>query len=136
MIDALFRLDGAQRDHPQVRQWFATQPAGLSDMAERWFGTIRRCGSDVLEVMHDGQATACVEDAAFACAGIYSAHVNLGFFHGADLPDPARLLQGSGKRMRHVKLFVEKPVDEAALHALIAAAYRDITERLAAISQA
>ena len=31
------------------------------------------------------------------------AYVNVGFFHGAALDDPAGLLEGTGKRMRHVK---------------------------------
>jgi hypothetical protein len=35
--------------------------------------------------------------------------VNVGFFHGATLPDPARLLQGTGKFKRHVKLRPETP---------------------------
>src|SRR4051812_25371363 len=31
-------------------------------------------------------------------------HVSLGFALGTSLPDPARLLEGAGKSMRHVKL--------------------------------
>jgi hypothetical protein len=58
--------------------------------------------------------------------------VNIGFFHGAALDDPASLLEGAGKRMRHVKVRWRAPVDEAALNALIAAAYRDIRARLEA----
>ena len=42
------------------------------------------------------------------------------------LDDPAGLLEGSGKRMRHVKLRWGRAVDEAALGVLIDAAYRDI----------
>jgi len=74
--------------------------------------------------MHDGCATACVEDAPFGYVAIFSAHVNVGFYNGAALPDPARLLAGRGKRMRHVKLV---PYTDAhpALSALIAVAYRD-----------
>ena len=55
-----------------------------------------------------------------------------GFFHGATLGDPAGLLQGTGKRMRHVKVRWGEPVNAAALNELIAAAYRDIRARLAA----
>ncbi|MEI9965905.1 MAG: DUF1801 domain-containing protein [Caulobacteraceae bacterium] len=53
--------------------------------------------------MHDGHPTACVGDAAFAYVDAFRAHVNVGFFHGAALDDPAGLLEGTGKRMRHVK---------------------------------
>lgn len=35
---------------------------------------------------------------------LHANHVNLQFFHGAALPDPRRLLEGTGKKMRHIKL--------------------------------
>jgi len=80
--------------------------------------------------VHDHCPTACVSSAAFAYVAAFTAHVNVGFFHGADLPDPAGLLTGSGKRMRHVKLHWGQPAPEPALGALIDAAYRDIRSRL------
>jgi len=80
--------------------------------------------------MHDGCPTACVRDAAFAYVNAFRAHVNVGFFHGAALPDPANLLQGDGKHMRHVKIKPGLAVDEPALDALVTAAYRDIVARL------
>jgi hypothetical protein len=62
-------------------------------------------------------------------------HVNVGFFYGAMLADPAGLLEGSGKRMRHVKLKPDREFDAAALGDLIDAAYSDIKVRLAAESR-
>jgi len=56
--------------------------------------------------------------------------VNVSFFHGAALPDPAHLLQGAGKFMRHVKLKPGTTTDAASLHALIQAAYTDIKARV------
>ena len=91
---------------------------------------MRACGEDVRELLHDGWPTACVEDAAFAYTSVHATHVNVGFYRGAELPDPAGLLQGTGKRMRHVKLRLAGDVDAAALRELIAAAYRDIRARL------
>jgi hypothetical protein len=87
---------------------------------------MRDTGSDVRELMHDDQPTACVGDAAFAYVDAFTAHVNVGFFHGARLPDPGRLLQGNGRFMRHVKLFPDRDVDAGALTQLIAAAYADM----------
>jgi hypothetical protein len=81
--------------------------------------------------MHDGCPTACVEDAAFGYVGVFRAHANVGFFHGAELKDPAGLLQGTGKRMRHVKVKPGVALDAAALEALIDAAYADMKRRLA-----
>jgi hypothetical protein len=128
----LFRLTGAVERDPQVAAWFTASDHDLRRLAQPWFETLRACGSDVRELMHDGHPTACVGDAAFAYVDAFSAHVNIGFFHGAALDDPAGLLEGAGKRMRHVKVHWGRPVDEAALTALIAAAYRDVRARLAA----
>ncbi|MEK8029800.1 DUF1801 domain-containing protein [Ideonella sp. DXS29W] len=101
-------------------------------MASRWFTVLRHCGPDVREVLHDGHPTACVGQAAFAYVNAFSAHVNLGFFHGADLADPSGLLEGTGKFMRHVKLRPGHPVDDHAVDSLIQRAYQDIHARLAA----
>ena len=131
-MDALFRFPDAARLAPDVERWFLTQPPGLGDRAEYWFGRMRACGSDVRELLHDGYPTACVEDAAFAYTSVHATHVNVGFYRGAELPDPAGLLQGSGKRMRHVRLTAGEEVDEPALEALIAAAYEDMKARLEA----
>ncbi|WP_254621078.1 DUF1801 domain-containing protein [Sphingomonas sp. CL5.1] len=130
--DRLFRLSGATRRDARVEAWFAADHDGLRALAGRWFARMLACGADVGGLLHDGHPTACVGDAAFGYVDAFSAHVNVGFFHGAALPDPAGLLEGTGKRMRHVKLRYGKPVDEDALGALIAAGCRDIRSRLAA----
>jgi len=127
-VDALFRLPGASRRDPEVEAWFfdLTDPFRL--IAREWFLRIRACGPDVTELLHDGRPTACVGDAAFAYVNAFSRHASVGFFHGAALADPAGLLEGSGKRMRHVKLGGD--VDEVALADLITAAYQDVRVRL------
>lgn len=126
----LFRLPGATRRDPRVEAWFAADHDGLRRLAKPWFEQMRACGTDVGEVLHDGHPTVCVGDAAFGYVDAFRAHVNIGFFHGAALADPAGLLQGTGKRMRHVKLRDGQPIDIDALKDLIAAAYRDIRLRL------
>ena len=130
-MEALFRLPSAVRRDPDVDAWFAGGDP-LRRMVQPWFEALRDCGADVRELLHDGHPTACVEDAAFAYVDAFAAHANLGFFHGATLDDPAGLLQGAGKRMRHVKLHWGQPPDEAALRDLIATAYQDIRLRLQA----
>jgi hypothetical protein len=49
-------------------------------------------------------------------------YVNLMFARGVELPDPAGLLQGTGKRARHVKLRRVEDVDNPAVAALVEAA--------------
>lgn len=117
----------AQYD-PEIDGWFASRDK-LGTLAQRWFEVMRVCGDDVRELLHDGHPTACVGEAAFGYVNAFTAHVNVGFFRGVDLEDPAGLLEGTGKFMRHVKLRPELPVDENALTALINRAYDDIKSR-------
>lgn len=125
------RFPSSVRRHPDIDRWFRQQPRELSAIARRWFDVMRGCGDDVRELIHDDQPTACVGDAAFAYVDAFTAHVNVGFFRGADLPDPARLLQGTGKFMRHVKLRPDRPLDDGALLALIEISYLDMKRRVA-----
>jgi hypothetical protein len=127
----LLRFDGVVRHDPAVAVWFDSRQTELGALAAQWWAPMRACGDDVREVLHDGMPTACVEDAGFAYVNAFTAHTNVGFFYGSSLDDPAALLEGTGKNGRHVKLRPGRPVDAAALAALIEAAYRDIRERLA-----
>ena len=104
----------------------------LGAIAQRWFEVMRNCGADVRELLHDGHPTACVEDAAFAYVNAFTAHVNVGFFGGAEIADPDGLLEGTGKFMRHVKLMPERNVNVSALTKLIRIAYTDMKRRLQA----
>jgi hypothetical protein len=128
-MENLFRLPSAVRRDPAVDTWFARDDA-LRHMAQPWFEELRGCGMDLRELIHDGRPTVCAGDAAFAYVDAFAAHANVGFFYGAVLEDPAGLLQGLGKRMRHVKLYWGRQPDAAALRELIKAAYRDIQLRL------
>lgn len=129
-MTAFLRFNGAVEREPAIDAWLDAQPPDLGAIARTWFTRIRQCGPDVRELMHDGCPTACVEDAAFAYVNAFRAHVNVGFFHGASLPDPAGLLEGSGRFMRHVKLRPGTVANDAALQALITAAHRDIAAKL------
>jgi hypothetical protein len=91
---------------------------------------MRHCGADVRELLHDGCPVDCVNDAPFGYVNAFKAHANVGFYYGAMLADPAGLLEGEGKRMRHVKLRPGKELDIEALSDLIVTAYDDIRRRL------
>jgi len=131
MKKGLLLFYGGVRRDPAVDAWLNERAPELGALARRWFERMRQCGEDVRELMHDGCPTACVADAAFGYVAVFRAHTNVGFFYGAELPDPAGLLEGTGKRMRHVKARPGVEPDAAALGALIAAAYADIQSRLA-----
>ena len=131
-MSRLLRFNGSVKRDSAVDLWMREHAGDLGAIAERWFEVMRSVGDDVRELLHDGHPTVCVDDAAFAYVNAFRAHVNVGFFRGAELPDPDRLLEGAGRFMRHVKLTPDRDVDAAALTKLIETAYADIKERLRA----
>jgi hypothetical protein len=119
----LIRFPKAVKRDPAIDAWIDARADALGLLAGRWFNVMRECGDDVRELLHDGHPTACVGDAAFGYVNAFKAHVNVGFFLGAELADPAALLEGTGKFMRHVKVGPGREVDDAALAELIRMAY-------------
>jgi hypothetical protein len=126
----LLRFDGSVEHDPAIDAWLKKQPTDLGSIAQHWFQVMRGCGDEVRELMHDGCPVACLGDVPFAYVNVFTAHVNVGFFQGAALPDPARILEGSGKFMRHTKLKPRTPANAAALNALVHAAYADVKARV------
>jgi hypothetical protein len=99
-LDQIFRINGVVNRDPGIDIWLKGQPGELGSMAP------------------------------FGYVNVFKSHVNVGFFMGAHLKDPTRLLEGTGKNGRHVKLKQGVAVDSAALRKLIDAAYWDIKARL------
>jgi hypothetical protein len=130
MRTELLRFNGAVERDPAIDAWMKARAGGLGAIAQHWFEVMRKCGDEVRELLHDGCPVACLGDAPFGYVNVFTSHVNVGFFQGAALPDPAHLLQGSGKFMRHVKLRPGTATNAAVLSRLIAAAYSDIKERV------
>src|SRR5579872_387479 len=126
----LLRFNGAVERDPAIDAWMKEHAGELGAMAQRWFEAMRNCGDEVRELLHDGCPVACLGDAPFGYVNAFTSHVNVGFYHGASLPDPARLLQGDGKCMRHVKLRPGTAMNAAALTRLIENAYLDIRDRV------
>jgi hypothetical protein len=126
----LLRFNGAVERDPAIDRWMKEHAGELGAIAHEWFEVMRECGDEVRELLHDGCPTACLGDAPFGYVNVFTAHVNVGFFHGASLPDPARLLEGNGRFMRHVKLRPGIATDSAALRRLIDMAYSDIKNRV------
>jgi hypothetical protein len=131
-MERLLCFPGSVKRDASVEAWFAANRKDLGAIAHEWFQVMRDCGEDVRELLHDGHPTACIADAAFGYVNAFTAHVNVGFFRGAALPDPSGLLEGTGRFMRHVKIRPGQAIDAEALTELIREAYADMKRRLAA----
>jgi hypothetical protein len=130
MKTELLRFNGAVERDPAIDAWLKEHQGELGAMAQEWFEKMRKCGDEVRELLHDGCPVACLGDAPFGYVNVFTSHVNVGFFQGAALPDPARLLQGTGKFMRHVKLRPGTDPDAVSLSRLIETAYLDMKARV------
>jgi len=130
MRTELLRFNGAVERDPAIDAWMKEHAGELRAIAVQWFEVMRKCGDEVRELLHDGCPVACLGDAPFGYVNVFTSHVNVGFFRGAALPDPSRLLEGAGKFMRHVKLRPGTVANAAALRRLIDTAYSDIKTRV------
>ncbi len=130
MRTELLRFNGAVERDSAIDAWMEQHAGELGAMARQWFEVMRQCGDEVRELMHDGCPVACLGDVPFAYVNVFTSHVSVGFFQGAALPDPAHLLQGNGKFMRHVKLRPGTPTNDAALSRLIETAYSEMKARV------
>jgi hypothetical protein len=133
-MSQLFRFPNSSRRDPSIDTWLRQHAGELGEIAKHWFEAMRNCGDDVRECLHDGHPTACVADAAFGYVNVFKAHVNVGFFRGAEIADPKGILVGTGKFMRHVKLGPGHDCDTAALSRLVHTAYSDMQARVQAES--
>ena len=111
--------------------WIAGKPEAYRPMANELWKTIQSCGNDVQGIFHDGHPIACVQNAPFTYINVFSKHMNLGFFYGVELEDSTGMLQGTGKRMRHIKLFADSAFPKTEINWLIQHSYLDIKQRLA-----
>ena len=66
----------------------------------------------------------------FCYIGVFKKQVNLGFYYGADLPDPRGLLEGTGKNLRHIKVKNGEEVDQPALRDILQASFDERKEAL------
>ena len=130
MKTELLRFNGTVERDPAIDRWMKEHRGELGAIAREWFEVMRKCGDEVREILHDGCPVACLGDVPFGYVNVFTSHVNVGFFQGAALADPAGLLEGSGKFMRHVKLRPGKTTDAASLRTLIEKAYSDIKARV------
>lgn len=59
----------------------------------------------------------------FAYVKAHAAQVNFGFWRGAELDDPKRMLQGEGERMRHVKILETHVIDDGIFGGFVRQAF-------------
>lgn len=59
----------------------------------------------------------------------YAKHVNLGFLMGTSLPDPHKVLKGTGKTLRHIKIKQARDLEKEGVQAVVEAAWEEAVSR-------
>lgn len=103
-------------------------PPAIGKIARRLRKLIAEVHPDAIEVPRPSEQHASYGLGLNNASGIYGYicplkdYVRLGFYLGGELPDPEKLLEGSGKRLRHIKIYSLQEAEDPAVRALVEAA--------------
>lgn len=111
--------------HDELEAWFNDAPEGQKAALRELRGTIKSLHPDIVEEFKWGRPCYSAMRGLFCYLQTTKNHVSLGFYHGASLADPHRLLQGAGKDMRHIKLGPASGTSHEALLDILRQAWRN-----------
>jgi hypothetical protein len=89
-----------------------------ADIVEGVRRVVLKAAPDALEVVKWAQPV-YESNGPFAYIKAFKNNVNFGFWRGIDIPDPDKILQGSGDKMRHVKLTRLNDIQEEVLEVFV-----------------
>ena len=104
---------------------FEKMEPGLRELALAVHNRIEQLGPNLARNVKWGHAVLSGHKDIFAVMAAgkgTNAHVNLQVFHGASVSDPIRLLDGTGKSMRHIKFHSMPDLDRDGIDEVISAA--------------
>jgi hypothetical protein len=85
---------------------------------------VKRTEPALVEAVKWGNGCWVGDDGPVAYVFSASEYVQFGFFYGSSLKDPKRMLEGTGKFVRHIKVPARSTIDERAFAALLRQAAR------------
>jgi hypothetical protein len=125
------------KNNPTVDEWLEKHPADLQRLTSELIAVARKNMPGAYEFIYHDAVGYSINESPFdrICyiAPQNKGHVNFGFFFGAGLPDPKNLLQGEGKRIRHVKIWSVEEARNPGLAKLIQATWKQAPESVASV---
>lgn len=100
-------------------EWKRDQSARNQTLITAISGLVKRTAPEFIPTVKWGQGCWTLADAPKVYVHAEPDHVQFGFYAGAKLKDPTKVLAGSGKHVRHVKVFTTKGMPRKALVALL-----------------
>lgn len=123
--------------NPTVEEWLEKFPPDRQLMIRELIAVARQNMPGAHEFIYHDAAGYSLNDSPFdrICyiAPQNKGYVNFGFFFGAGLPDPKQLLEGEGKRIRHVKVWSVDEAKNPALAKLVAATWKQAPRQVAEV---
>jgi hypothetical protein len=98
------------------------KPAALAGIAEKLRKLVKKTVADTKESVNPWKIPTFQSNGPMCFFMVGKKHVTFGFLRGTSLCDPAGLLEGAGKNLRHVKLRTVDDLGNPALRKLILAA--------------
>ncbi|MBV8816951.1 MAG: DUF1801 domain-containing protein [Acidobacteriaceae bacterium] len=116
---------------PELLEFLTAYDAHVVDLALRLREVVLEAAPEATEMVYDMYEALAMTytmsgrlKEAFCHMALYREHVNLGFNYGARLPDPRRLLQGTGKQIRHLRVSTSADLEDPNLHSFLGEAIR------------
>ncbi|MGA8576537.1 MAG: DUF1801 domain-containing protein [Candidatus Cybelea sp.] len=113
----------------QLDSFVARFSPEIAKRARAALATMRKQLPGAFELVYDNAYALVVgfgpserPSAALFSIAVYPQKISLCFLYGVDLPDPEGLLQGSGNRVRHIRIEDEKTLEKRSVRALMKAA--------------
>lgn len=123
--------------NPTVEEWLEKFPPDRQLMIRELIAVARQNMPGAHEFIYHDAVGYSLNDSPFdrICyiAPQNKGYVNFGFFFGAGLPDPKQLLEGEGKRIRHVKVWSVDEAKNPALAKLVAATWKQAPRQVAEV---
>jgi hypothetical protein len=115
-------------DGKSAKEWIDlyvdAKPAELREVAEKLRELVKKTAKGTAESVNPWRIPTFESNGPMCFFSVGKYHVTFGFLRATLLPDPAELLEGTGKNLRHVKLRTAEDVSKPALKKLIEAAAR------------
>ena len=118
--------EGKVKKGESIDDWIARQPPGHAQLLSRLRSLIHETLPGLREMVKWSQPCFGYEEKGMGMGAMLShrEHVNLQLSRGAELADIDALIEGTGKSIRHIKLWPGKPFPEDSLVRVLKAAAR------------
>ena len=122
-----------------IDELFPSTSAEVRDLLRAVQAMVQTAIPEATEILYHGALGYSVTTSGFdriIYVQAQNGYVNLGFFFGTELADPSHVLEGTGKRMRHVKIRSAKEAGAPALPSLVQDAWRKGADAVAELHSA